>query len=136
HLFAHLGLVLVICGGLPPGLFRRAAAAAPRVVDAAAAGCLVLLVLGQCPRAGGLPFEPQQFADLRRIEAVDRRCREHRIDAPTPGRALPPFEVYGMFGRELNGVPLSGWDLLRGSDDPEPRTVEEARRLLEGGPAD
>jgi hypothetical protein len=36
-----------------------------------------------------------------------------------------------MFGREINGHPLSGWDLVRGRSDPRPMTVDEARRLLE-----
>jgi hypothetical protein len=37
-----------------------------------------------------------------------------------------------MWDEEIDGRRLSGWDLLRGSSEPRPMTVEEARRLLEG----
>jgi hypothetical protein len=130
QLFAHLGLVLFVCGGLPRGLLDRVNAARPRVIDMSAAGLFGVLLLTQCPRISCIAYDPTQAADLRRVERVDARCREHHIDAATARRALPEFEVFGMFGREVNGRPLSGWDLLRGSDDPQPMSVEEARRLL------
>jgi hypothetical protein len=131
HLFAHLGLVLFVCGGLPRGLLDRVNATRPWVIDLSAACLVGLLLRSQYPRMASLQFDPAQSADLRRVEQVDARCREHHIDAATARQALPEFEVYGMFGRELNGRRLSGWDLLRGSDAPRSVTVEEARRLLE-----
>jgi hypothetical protein len=131
HLVPHLGLVLIVCGGLPRRVVAWVNAASPRAIDLGAACLLGLLLLTQCPRAGALYYGAQQAADLERVAAVDARCREHHIDAATARQVLPAFEITGMSG-VIDGRPLSAWDLLRGSDDPRPMTVEEARRLLEG----
>jgi hypothetical protein len=131
QLLPHLGLVLVVCAGLPRRFIDWLGAAPHWALDLGAVCLLGLLLLTQWPRAGAIGYEPQQHADLERVEKVDARCREQHIDAATAREALPEFEVYGMFGREISGHRLSGWDLLRGSDDPQPMTVEEARRLLD-----
>jgi hypothetical protein len=75
---------------------------------------------------------PEQQAALRRIEAVDARCRQYRIAAATAREAMNPggerpLDIPGCDGRE------DGWEFLRGSDDPDPTiTPGQARRLLEG----
>src|SRR5262249_29385512 len=129
HLFAHLGLVLIVCGGLPRRLVAWINGASPRVLDMGAACLLVLLLLTQLPRAGSLYYGAGQAADLERVAAVDARCQKHHIDAATAREALPRFEVTGM-GGDVDGRPVSAWDLLRGSSDPRPMDVDEARRLL------
>jgi hypothetical protein len=132
HLYAHLGTSLYVAGGWP---LRRLVAGGAWPLGAwaghaVAAVALALLVLAQLPRASGLPYNPQQGKDFRRIEAVDAVCREHRIDRDTARQALTPFDVAGCFERELDGRVMSGWDFLRGSPDPRPISVEEAREVL------
>ena len=130
HLFAHLGLVLFVCGGLPRRFVAWVSAAPRWVIDPGAACLLALLVVTQSPRMQSFSGHTQQFADLQRVERIDALCREHHVDAATARQALPAFEIYWM-GGEIDGRPLSAWDLLRGSSDPRPMTVEEARPLLE-----
>lgn len=91
---------------------------------------LALLVASQLPRCTHLAQDPQQAADLRRIEEVDALCRRHRISADTARQVLPPFDIAGCYEREVNGRVLSGWDFLHGSDEPRPVSAAEARRLL------
>ena len=136
HLFAHLGLVLIVCGGLPRGLLKGIDIIPPRLVDLALV-CLVGVLLGtQCSRSGAIAGDPpevaQQYRDLERVEKMDALCDKYDIDAATARQALPEFEVYGMEKRELNGHRLSGWDLLRGSRSPKPMSVEEALRIAQG----
>jgi hypothetical protein len=134
HLLSHLGLALVVCGGLPERFVSSVTAAPARAVNVGAASLLCLLLVTQCPRIRTIGYDPQQSADLHRVENVDALCREFGIDAVTARKALPPFEVTGMEGREIDGRGLSGWDLLRGSTDPRPMTVAEARQLLQADP--
>jgi hypothetical protein len=133
HLYAHLGLVLYLCGAWPG---RRCAAfldARPDwVVPAAAALLLGALLYIQWEGADGLSYDPQQAEDLHCIDAVDDRCRRYHIDAATAREALPPFCVAGSGAREVNGHVLTGWDFLRGSPNPRPMPVAQARRLLHG----
>jgi hypothetical protein len=130
HLFAHLGLVLFFCGGLPRRVVAAVNAAPGWAIDVGAACLLVLLIVTQSPRMQAFPSHAEQYIDLKRVERIDARCREHHIDAATARQALPAFEIAGM-GGEIDGRPLSGWDLLRGSPDPRPMTADEARPLLE-----
>jgi hypothetical protein len=70
-----------------------------------------------------------QRAVLLRIDEMDARCRTHRIDRATARAALGTLHVPGSQPGD------NGWDFLRGSADPRPLTVDEARRLLtEPGP--
>ena len=99
----------------------------------AAANTIVLvaaLFVVQAPRSlvvyGGIDRDGQ-LAALRRVGAVDERCRRHGIAADTARRALPPLPIPG------EPEAFDAWELLRGSDEPREMTVEEARRLLEGG---
>jgi hypothetical protein len=135
HLLSHLGLVLFACGGLPERFVDRVNAAPAWAINVGAASLLGLLLVTQGLRIGTTCYDKQQAVDLDRVEKVDALCRRHGIDAVTAREALPPFEISGMEGREIDGRPLSGWDLLRGSRDPHPMTVSEARRLLEAGAA-
>lgn len=130
HLFAHLGLVLFVCGGLPRRFVTWLSTAPGLAIDLGVACLLVLLLLTQFPRASGVGYDPQQYADLERVEGIDARCRKDHIAAATAKEALGEFEIDGMLGGEIDGRRLSGWDLLRGSNDPLPMTVEEARDLL------
>jgi hypothetical protein len=129
QLFPHLGLVLIVCGGLPRRVVSWVNAAPPRTIDMGAACLLGLLLLTQLPRAHSIYLGAQQMADLARVEEVEARCLQHHIDAATARQALPDFQVIGM-GADVEGRPISAWDLLRGSPDPRPMTVEEAKRLL------
>jgi hypothetical protein len=130
HLMAHLGLVLFLCGGIPRRVAAWVNAAPGWAIDERAAQLLILLLITQAPRMEAFDGCAQQHADLERVEQVDARCRKHHIDAATAREALPEFEISRM-SDELDGRPLSGWDLLRGSPDPRPMTAEEARPLLE-----
>jgi len=131
HLLSHLGLVLFACGGLPGRFVQAVNVASARAVNLGSASLLGLLIVTQFPRVRTVGYDPQQSADLERVERVDALCRQHRIDAVTAREALPPFEISGMEGREIDGRRLSGWDLLRGSPNPQRMTVAEARRMLE-----
>jgi hypothetical protein len=95
------------------------------------------MVLSQLPRYDGFPdadrqrAQRQQQADLERIERVDDLCRTHHISADTAREVLRPFDPEGCYGREVNGHVLSGWDFLRGSDEPR-LTADEAQSVLKG----
>jgi hypothetical protein len=133
HLLPQLGLALFVCGGLPawkerwfPACEREQAgelnSRQVRVLKWLLLTCLVV----QLPRSllAYFRFDPQQVSQLRQIDAVDARCREHHISAATAREALGTCEVVGW------AFDANGYDFLRGSDDPHELTVEEARRLL------
>jgi hypothetical protein len=129
HLLPQLGLVLFVVGGLPGR--RLALAEDGRLTRRQARvlyGLIVLLLVVNLPRGivGRWHYYPEQTTVLRRIGEVDARCREHHVSAETARTALGNLEIPGCGGRE------NGWDFLRGSDDPRPISVEEARRLLAG----
>jgi hypothetical protein len=69
-------------------------------------------------------FDDQQRV-LKRIEAVDARCREYGIDANAARAVLPWLGIPGCLRRN------NGWTFLRGSADPRPWSPEEIRHLLE-----
>ena len=130
QLYPHLGLVLIVCGGLPRRWYPVSLAAIPHCKAAVFLGVVVLVQLAS-------PFyfheNTQQLKDIRRIEEVDARCRRFHIDAATARTVLPePFLISGCEkDQTVNGRTLSGWDFLRGSDDPQPVAVEDARRMLD-----
>ncbi|HXG13455.1 MAG TPA: hypothetical protein VNK04_27095 [Gemmataceae bacterium] len=70
------------------------------------------------------PQRAEQTAVLRRIEEIDARCRRHRIAADTAREALGWLSIPHCASTE------NAWLLLRGSDNPLPFTVDEARALL------
>jgi hypothetical protein len=125
QVFAHLGFVLFVTGGLP---VRGGRLAAPRWLASPSRrlfALTALLAVTQFPRAWfGFPFEPRQHAQLRQVDAVDARCRRHHIDRDTARAALPPMVMAG--GSEVDNA----WFLLRGSEGPRPVGHDEARRLL------
>jgi hypothetical protein len=131
HLAPQLGLVLVVCGGLPGRAGRWFRPAADGRLTRGQFRALLLLIgicfVSQAPRGALCVFgyDPGQAEGIRALEAVDARCREHHIDAATARAALPPIRV--------PGCSWDGREFLRGSDDPRPVDVEEARRLLQGG---
>jgi hypothetical protein len=129
HLLPQLGLTLLVCGGLA----RREAyclgldpAGGLTVRQCAAVSLLIAgLFLSQFYWGDSQPYyDPKQLEVLRRIEAVDARCREYHISAATARAALAQLHVPRCGDRQ------NGWDMLRGSDDPQPMDVKEARRLL------
>jgi hypothetical protein len=160
HLLPQLGLALFLCGGLPRWGGRWQLDPAGSLSARQTRRLLLLiaaLFLIQLPRAVAVngphtlspaeqfarlrddpagwlrwaweewwhdPEREAQLAVLRRIEEVDARCRRHRIAADTARAALGWLDIPGCPVRE------NGWNLLRGSDDPLPRSVEEAHRLL------
>lgn len=136
HLFPQLGLALFVCGGVPRwegGRLRLLPAGVLSGRQFRALAALVgVLFLVQSPRGAiGAWLWTRGYAEqqrvLRQIDAMDARCRQLHIDRDTAREALPPLEVPESWGRE------NGWLLLRGSADPRPVGVEEARRLLEQG---
>jgi hypothetical protein len=133
HLFPQLGLALFLVGGLPRGeghwlRLDPAGLLSWRQV-AVLTGLVAVLFLSQLPR--GLIgaeywtryYEEQQEV-LRRIDVMDTRCRQFQIDRNTAVRALPVLDIPESGSRE------NGWLLLRGSSDPRPVPVEQARQLL------
>lgn len=156
HLFPQLGLVLVVCGGLSGRRLDPAGTLSWQQTRGLLLLIAVLFIL-QLPRgllarwpAATNPEEQlallrsdpwrwcrqawedwredrpraEQLAVLRRIGEMDARCRQQRIAAPTARAALDWLKIPGCQPWE------NGWDLLRGSDDPLPHTVEEVRKLL------
>lgn len=134
HLFPHLGLVLFVAGGLPQ-LARRWPTLSPggwlTIRHIAVLLVLVLAVLAALachfPRSRNALFQvpPGQMAVLRRVERVDRLARAVGIDAATAREAL------GFLQFPLGFRGDNAWDFLRGSEQPRPFTVDEARQLLE-----
>jgi hypothetical protein len=130
-LLPHVGLALFVVGGLgsrqPDRLDLPSTCLAPqqaRVLYLLTA----LLLVSQLPRGIGFVYNSggweSQIAALRRVERMDARCREHRIAAETAHMAL------GRLDLPYDDRTGQGWQFLRGSDDPLPWTVEDARRLL------
>jgi hypothetical protein len=128
-LLPHLGLTLFLAGGLrgAPGsssmfLSRRQAAVVGTL--------LVLLFACHLPRALAISYYSadcweQQMPVLKRIEAKDERCRQLRISAATAHEALGKLDIPPVDDGLGNG-----WKFVRGSQEPLPMSVEEARRLL------
>ena len=129
QLYPHLGLALIVGGGWRRGWYPTSLGAIPHWKVAA---FLAVLVLAQSWPNWCWIGDLRQAADFRRIEEVDARCRRYHIDARTARQALPEkFEVVGCTPEQkVDGRPVIGWDFLRGSDDPRPVSIDEARRLL------
>jgi hypothetical protein len=126
QVFSHLGLTLFVAGGLPrwrAWLLAGAGRWAPtrNLVWGVA---LLSLWLTQIPRCLPYGYDSRQGAQLRRVDAVDARCRLHHISAAAARAVLPPEPMEGGHGND------NAWDLLRGSDDPRPVESAEVRRLL------
>ena len=122
HLLPQLGLALIVVGGMRTGV--------------PLAGRKLLLFCLMLPALFALHFPrvsvqhenrdtSQQQEVLRLIEEMDARCRRWAIDADTAKSALDRRLI------PLGSDKESAWEFLRGSDDPRPVSVEEARRLLE-----
>jgi hypothetical protein len=135
HLFPQLGLALFVCGGLPRWqgrLWRLDPAGVLSWRQAGGLGLLLaVLFLVHLPRGViGARYWDSDSAEqrqvLRQVDEMDARCRRLHIDRETALQALPFLELPSSWKL------VSGWELLRGSPDPAPVTVEEARRLLEG----
>jgi hypothetical protein len=133
HLFAHLGLTLFVCAGLPAwrgrwfvldengGLTRGQVRDFVRL-----AGVLFLIHFPRANCCHALDYDHgQQWCALRRLEETDARCEFHHIDAATARAALGNLDLSFSFSS------VNGWDFLRGSSEPRPHTIDEARRLLE-----
>jgi len=130
HALPQLGLALFVCGGLPRwhARWHIGPAAGLSTRQMKALGLLTgVLLLVNFPRgmADTPAYNPEQMNLLRRIEAVDARCRAHHISADTARAALPRLPVPD-WDNEHNG-----WVFLRGSNDPRPVSPAEARRLLQ-----
>ncbi len=135
NLFPFLGLVWLVCAGLPSrqgtlfqlnhaGLTRRQCVGLLAVI-----GLLLLLQLPSSLVGGHVRdgAQSEQMACLRRIAAVDRRCRELGISAHDARGALGTLVI------PYSGDPsprINGWELLRGSQSPRPISAADARSLL------
>jgi hypothetical protein len=130
HLLPQLGLALFVGAGLPYWLRDTRWRMVSPELSGPQVRLVKLLVLGcfliQLPRAGFATqsYDPQQGHVLRLIEDIDARCRARHIDARTARAAL------GRLRFPASAYADDGWELLRGSDDPLPLSLEEARRLL------
>jgi hypothetical protein len=132
HLFPQLGLALFVSGGLPRwqgSRLRLDPDGGLTWQQVRAVGVLIVaLFLVQLPRGviGAYAWcNPRQMPALRRIEETDARCRQQHIDRDTAREALGWLDIPGAEGRE------NGWELLWGSSQPRPVSVDEARRLLQ-----
>ncbi len=132
HLLPQLGLALLVCGGLPRWQGHRLHLDATGHLSYPQIRALGLLLgalwLIQLPRALIAPcrYDPEQQETLRRIEDMEERCATAHIAAEVACAALEKLPVpYGA-------ARTNGWQLLRGSADPWPVSVAEARRLLTG----
>lgn len=129
HLFPHLGLVLFVIGGMPwleGKLFALDPSGALSRRQATALGIVIAIALAlHLPRGLRSPrYFPEQIGVLTRVEQKDSACRTHRISAVTAREALGFLQFpFGYDGE-------NAWDFLRGSPQPRPMTVDEARRLL------
>lgn len=126
HLLPQLGLALLLVAGWTVRL--RSESGVTRQRRGALLCMIVVLSFLHLPRII-LTFwgeeHGEQQALLRQVEAMDAQCQAHRIGATVAQAALPPLKVVGADERD------NGWELLRGSADPDPSlTVEDARRLL------
>lgn len=127
NVFPWFGLMLMVVGGArwPAGTLTRRQAAV-------GLGVAAVLFCVQLPRGmrGSAWIDPAQPAMLRRLETLDRACREHRISATAARQALSPLttEYWLVQGTDDSRNCL---ELLWGSPAPEPHSVEEVRRLLE-----
>ncbi len=136
HLQPQLGLVLLICGGLPAWERRWFGPDASGGLTArqtrALAWVLGLCFLIQAPRGllGYYAPNPQQAATLRLIERTSDFCKAHRISAEAARQEL------GALRMPESHTIINGWDFLRGSDDPENWSPEAVRDMLEGDAAD
>jgi hypothetical protein len=137
HLLPQLGLVLFFCGGLPGRAGRWFAWPTEGVLTAKQTqlvyrlifGCFVMnlsrgLICGS--PTGWMIFSGvhDQLATLRHIEEVDARCRAHHIGAAEARQALWRLNI--PWSENL----IDGWELLIGSDDPQPLPREEVQRIL------
>jgi hypothetical protein len=131
HLLPQLGLSLIVVTGLSRRAGRWFVPREGGLTAWQARGLVILtalLFLVQVPRAVLVQWAPgerkQQQPQLRRVGELDDRCRRHGISAETAREALPSLDI--LYEPE----DYDGRELLRGSDDPRPVSVEEARRLL------
>lgn len=130
HLLPQLGLALFVAGGLPGKEGRWFCLPGSGVLSLAQVKALAALMVIcwaiQLPRAVlSHPVQtPDQAELLRRMEAVDARCREHHISADEALAALGKLDL-GAYASSVDG-----WAFLRGSDDPWPHAPDEVRRLL------
>jgi hypothetical protein len=127
NLAPFLGMVLILCGGLARNFH-------PVREDLSARQLAVLLLLTAAlfvtqfrHRATAFRFADEkmqeQQAALEQVDAMDQRCRSHRIAAETARRVLQPLEI--SYSDKFNG-----WNWLRGSDDPLPWTDDDVRRMI------
>jgi hypothetical protein len=130
HLLPQLGLALFVCGGLPGRVDKRFELDATGKLTPRQAKwvkyLMAILFMVQLPRAVLVyfPYDPEQTAVLRRIEAMDERCRRQGVSADMARKVLPFLSLEDWVSS------VNGWDFLRGSDEPRPLTPAEARRLL------
>ena len=117
-------MVLIACGGAARGHHALATRYFIPIVICVAG----LLLIIQYPfrtiavRGKGTDSLDQQAA-LRRLDAVEQKCQRYRIGADDARRALAPMPVPVSDG-------WNGFEWLRGSPEPEPRPLDEVRRLL------
>jgi hypothetical protein len=136
NLLPYLGLVILICAGLPSRqgtLFRLKYADSLSTGQACGLTGLILLLLGlQLPPgiAGSRKRDVAQATQmecLQRVANVDERCRQSGISAEIAREALGQLEI------PYSGDPhprINGWELLRGSSKPSAWTVSEAKNHL------
>ena len=134
HLQPQLGLVLLVCGGLPAWdgrWFRLDAAGRLTRGQARALACLLAVCfLIQAPR--GLfcyyPSNPRQALTLDLIDRADAFCKERHISAETARQDMATLRIFRM---PESSTVIDGWEFLRGSDEPQDWTPEEVRAMME-----
>jgi hypothetical protein len=129
HLFPHFGLVLFVAGVLPWFEGRWWRLRPDGALSARQAIAVVVLIAGlfasNWPRTRVTHVRvPEQLAMLKRVEAIDDRCRDARMSAATAREAM------GFLAAPLGYAEDNVWDLLRCSSSPVEMSVDEARRTL------
>lgn len=130
HLFAQLGLVLILGGGMQHGEGRwwRLDPSGGLTTRQAKGLCWLIGVLfvAQLPHAliSSAHHDPDQAAVLRQIEEMDAHCREYQISADAARSVLPPLEI------PLCPASENGWNFLRGSDTPRIHTARAIEQAL------
>jgi hypothetical protein len=130
----QLGLSLFIVGGLPRwGGWGLTAPLDPHrawLSGLVLARLLEVLFAWQLARVTWHIPVPEQLQHFRRIEDMDARCRQHRIAAAAARQVLPPLQM-PVSGTLPDGRPrVSGWEFLRGSDDPLPLEPTKVWEIL------
>ncbi|HVS34064.1 MAG TPA: hypothetical protein VMS17_00685 [Gemmataceae bacterium] len=135
HLQPQLGLVLLLCGGLPAweGRWFRLDATGPltRGQTWALAVLLGVSFLIQAPRGALCYYRANlpQAETLRRLDRVSTFCQEHHISADAATQILRG-ELGKLDMEHESATHEDGWEFVYGSDHPSELSEQERNDLV------